>query len=69
MLGKIFLFITGFCLIVLGLTCNILYINLLEFGYNFKEYIMCIIYNAYIYYVILGLIIINIVFLKKEKKI
>lgn len=69
MLGKFFLFIIGFCLIVFGLTCNILYINLLEFGYNFKEYIIYMISNMYIYCIILGLIIINIVFLKKEKKI
>lgn len=60
MLLKIFLFITGFGLMVLGFSTIILYVNLFSFGYNFREYANYIIKLPEFYYLIIGFIMINI---------
>ena len=65
---KIFLFITGFGLMVLGFSTMILYINLFAFGYNFKEYISYIVKLPEFYYLLVGFILINLSILNKGEK-
>lgn len=65
---KIFLFITGFGLMVLGFSTLILYMNLFTFGYNFKEYVYYIIRLPEFYYLIFGFILINFSILNKGEK-
>ena len=65
---KIFLFITGFGLMVSGFSTLILYINLFTFGYNFKEYVYYIIRLPEFYYLIFGFILINFSILNKGEK-
>ena len=65
---KIFLFITGFGLMVLGFSTMILYINLFTFGYNFKEYISYIVKLPEFYYLLVGFILINLSILNKGEK-
>ena len=67
-MGKIFLFMCGFGLMVVGLSTIILYINLFSFGYNFKEYMNYIIKLPQTYYLIIGFIFINLSMIKKEGK-
>ena len=59
MLFKVFLFILGFLLMLIGFTTIILYMNLLGFGYNFKEYIDFILKLKEFYYIIIGFILVN----------
>ncbi len=65
---KIFLFLLGFALMVLGLSTLILYINLFGFGYNFKEYICYIIKLPEFYYLIIGFVLLNVSILLKGDK-
>lgn len=57
---RFFFFITGFGMVILGLSTIILYINLFSFGYNFKEYLSCIIKLPEFYYLIVGFILLNL---------
>ena len=68
MLGRIFLFINGFILMVIGFSTLILYINLFSFGYNFKEYLCYVIKLPEFYYLIIGFTLINFSVLKKGGK-
>lgn len=43
MIGRVFLFLSGFGFMVIGFSTLILYINLFSFGYNFKEYVCYIV--------------------------
>ena len=65
MIYRFFLFITGFGFMIIGFSTIILYINLFSFGYNFKEYMNCIIKLPESYYLLIGFILINISILKK----
>ncbi len=65
---KFFLFITGFGLMVIGFSTLILYINLLSFGYNFKEYISYIVKLPEFYYLLVGFILVNFSIFKKGDK-
>ena len=58
MFARIFFFLVGFAMTVLGSTFMILYLNLITIGYSFKEYVNFIIRRAEIYYLFVGLIII-----------
>ena len=58
MFTRIFFFLVGFALTVLGSTFMVLYLNLITIGYSFKEYVNFIIRRAEIYYLFVGLIII-----------
>jgi len=67
MASRIFFFLLGFGLMVVGFTYIILYLNLTSIGYNFSEYVNFIIRRFECYYVIIGLVIILLVmFLKGE---
>lgn len=68
MITRIFLFLTGFGLMVIGFSTLILYINLFSFGYNFKEYVSYIIKLPELYYLLIGFLLINISILKKGEK-
>lgn len=68
MILKIFLFLLGFALMVLGFSSLILYINLFGFGYNFKEYTQYIIKLPEFYYLIVGFILLNVSILLKGDK-
>ena len=68
MIGRIFLFLTGFGLMVISFSTLILYINLFTLGYTFKEYIKYIIKLPEFYYLFIGFIFINIAIYKKGEK-
>lgn len=68
MLTKLFLFLTGFGLMIIGFSTIVLYINLFSFGYNFKEYVSYIVKLPELYYLIIGFIMINFAIIKKEGK-
>lgn len=68
MLTKLFFFLTGFGLMVIGFSTIILYINLFSFGYNFKEYVSYIVKLPELYYLIIGFIMINFAIIKKGGK-
>ena len=55
---RIFFFLIGFGLAVIGFSYIILYLNLLSIGYNFVEYVKFISRRFECYYSVIGLIII-----------
>lgn len=66
---RIFFFLVGFALIVIGLVFSILYLNLLTIGYNFSFYVYFITRRIECYYTIIGfLIILLTIIIKGEKK-
>lgn len=65
---RIFFFLLGFGLMVVGFTYIILYLNLLNIGYNFNQYVNFIIRRFECYYSLIGLLIIIItLFVKGER--
>lgn len=66
---RIFFFLFGFGLMTLGFVYLILYLNLMNTGYNFSDYVNFIIRRVECYYVIIGFIILNLsLYLKGDKK-
>ena len=66
---RVFFFLVGFALLVIGLTFSILYLNLLTIGYNFSFYVNFITRRIECYYTIIGFIIILLtILIKGEKK-
>lgn len=66
---RIFFFLVGFALLVIGLSFNILYLNLLTIGYNFSFYVNFITRRIECYYALIGFIIILLtLIIKGEKK-
>ena len=66
---RIFFFLVGFALLVIGLVFTILYLNLLTIGYNFSFYVNFITRRIECYYTIIGfLIILLTLIIKGEKK-
>ena len=66
---RIFFFLTGFALMVIGNTFIILYLNLLTLGYNFSFYVNFIIRRIECYYSVIGFIIVLLtIFTKGDKK-
>lgn len=57
MLIRIFFFLTGFGLTVVGFVYVIAYLNLLTIGYNFDEYVNFIIRQPECFYTVIGIII------------
>lgn len=68
MLFRIFLFIVGFLLMVLGSFYIIVYINLFSLGYTIFEYLEYIFSRYECYYFIFGLILVSISILRGDKK-
>lgn len=54
---RIFFFLFGFGLMVVGFTYTILYMNLFTIGYNFLEYVNFIFSRYECYFIFVGLII------------
>lgn len=66
---RIFFFLVGFALLVIGLSFSILYLNLLTIGYNFSFYVNFITRRIECYYTIIGFMIILLtLIIKGEKK-
>ena len=66
---RIFFFFFFFALLVIGLSFNILYLNLLTIGYNFSFYVNFITRRIECYYALIGFIIILLtLIIKGEKK-
>ena len=66
---KVFFFLIGFALMVLGLSFIILYLNLLTIGYNFTFYVNFISKRIECYYTIIGFIIVLLTLtIKGDKK-
>ena len=64
---RIFFFLFGFGLMVIGFTYIILYLNLFTIGYNFLEYVNFIFSRVECYFVFVGLIILVLsMFIKGE---
>ena len=64
---RIFFFLFGFGLMVIGFTYVILYLNLISIGYNFFEYVNFIFSRVECYFILVGLIIIILsMFIKGE---
>ncbi len=68
MLTRIFFFLLGFILIVIGFMYMIIYLNLLSFGYTIKEYFLFILTRYECLSSILGFIIVLLTVCGKEKK-
>ena len=65
---KFIIYIFGFVFTLIGFITNILYINLLYFGYTFKEYMQYLIKSPGFIYFMLGVILLNIsIFVKGDK--
>lgn len=59
---KIFIFLIGFGLTIIGLVYVILYLNLFSFGYNFLDYVNFIIRRIECLYTFIGIILMLISF-------
>lgn len=65
---RVFCFLLGFILMVLGFFYVIIYVNLISFGYNIKEYFSYLTTRYECWSLILGLLIILISLFRKGKK-
>jgi len=66
---RIFFFLTGFALMIIGFVYTILYLNILTIGYNFSVYGEFIIRRIECYYIIIGFILILLTLtIKGDKK-
>ena len=66
---RIFFFLLGFGLMVIGFVYIILYLNLLTIGYNFSYYVNFIIRRIECYFSLIGLIVMNLsIYIKGDKK-
>ncbi len=65
---RIFFFLVGFALMVLGLSFSILYLNLLTIGYNFSFYVNFITRRIECYYAVIGFIIVLLTLIIKGDK-
>lgn len=66
---RVFFFLIGFALMVLGLSFLLLYLNLLTIGYNFSNYVNFITRRIECYYAPIGFIIVLLtLIIKGEKK-
>ena len=63
---RVFFFLLGFGLMVIGCSFIILYLNLTTMGYNFLEYVNFIIRRVECYFSIIGFIIIILSIALKE---
>ena len=66
---RIFFFLVGFSLLVIGNTFIILYLNLLTLGYNFSFYVNFITSRIECYYTVIGFtIVVSTLMIKGDKK-
>ncbi len=60
---RIFFFLLGFGLMVIGFTYIITYLNLLTFGYSFQEYLLFISRRLECYFALFGFLMVSAVIL------
>lgn len=65
MFSRVFFFLLGFGLMVIGCTYIIMYLNLFTFGYTFLEYLEFIFSRAECLFAPIGFILITITIFKK----
>lgn len=68
MLTRIFFFLVGFGLMIIGCTYIITYLNLLSFGYTFLQYLEYISKRVECYYTVIGFLMITIVIFYKGEQ-
>lgn len=68
MITRIFFFLVGYVLMVMGFSYIIIYINLLSFGFTIREYFEYILVRYECWMVIIGFIIIMLTLFRKGKK-
>lgn len=54
---------------IMGCTFFILYFNLFVFGYSFLEYLLFLFQHVECYFFLVGLILVTISLVRKEKKV
>ncbi|MDD2496038.1 MAG: hypothetical protein PHE29_12700 [Tissierellia bacterium] len=59
-MARMFFFLVGFGLMVIGLVHIIIYMNFMTVGYSFNEYVNFIIRSSEFVYTIVGFIIVNL---------
>ena len=59
-MARVFFFLLGFGLMTIGFIYIILYLNLINIGYNFSYYVNFIIRRFECYFTIIGLLIMNL---------
>ena len=68
-MSRIFFFLFGFGLMTVGFIYLILYLNMLNVGYNFYDYVHFIIKRIECYFTIIGLVIMNLaIYIKGDKR-
>ena len=67
MITRIFFFLLGFFLMVIGIMYMIIYLNLLSFGYNFFEYLTYVFTHYECLVIIPGIIIVLLCIFRKGK--
>ena len=66
---RIFFFLFGFGIMTVGFIYTILYLNILNIGYNFSNYVNFIIRRFECYLIVIGFIIMNLsMYIKGAKK-
>jgi len=66
---RVFFFLVGFALMVIGFSFLILYLNLVTIGYNFSDYVNFITRRIECYYTLVGFIMILLtIIIKGDKK-
>jgi len=68
MLNRVFLFLVGFGLTVIGFTFIITYLNLTTMGYSFLDYLKFIIRRIECILAVVGIVLVNISLYKKGDK-
>ena len=68
MLNRVFLFLIGFGLLIIGSTYIIMYLNLLAIGYSFIDYLLFIITKIECLLSIIGIILIGVSLYRKDEE-
>lgn len=67
-MNRFILYVLGFIFLTIGFTFFILYFNLFIFGYSFIEYILFLIGRWECYSFVIGIFLIVVAMVRKEKK-
>ena len=68
MLNRVFLFLIGFGLLIIGSTYIIMYLNLLAIGYSFIDYLLFIITKIECLLSIIGIILMGVSLYRKDEE-
>ena len=64
-MGRMFFFLLGFGLMVIGFTYIITYMNLMSMGYSFSQYLSFIVSKVECLFAFIGFILVSIIILTK----